>query len=257
LKAIILAGGRGSRLYPYTEVFPKPLVPLDNMAILHIVLLQLYNAGFSQITLCVGYKAHLIEEYFGNGEWLGLDIKYVWETKRLGTAGPLSLVSHFDEPTLVMNADLLTTVDFADVFAAHQRGEAIATVVLCRYTLNIDFGVVNVDHRQRIVGYLEKPNLNYLISSGIYVFEPTILDYIPDEAYMDMPALLQSVMADGHKVNSYLFEGDWFDIGTPKELERAEKAFRHHRSHYLKRNGIELIQPQKMQEADTLLAMGG
>src|SRR5436305_13307126 len=125
MKAIVLAGGRGARLHPYTKILPKSLIPLDGMPILQIILLQLRDAGFSQVTLSVCYQAQLIERYFGSGDWLGLELTYSREPRPLGTAGPLNLIKSFDEPTLVMNADLLTSIDFMDVFTAHRRSGAM------------------------------------------------------------------------------------------------------------------------------------
>lgn len=238
MKAIILAGGRGLRLHPYTKVLPKSLVPLDDIPILQIILLQLRSAGFSEITLSVCHKAQMIERYFGNGDWLGVEITYSREPDLLGTAGPLGYIRSFDEPTLVMNADLLTTVDYWDVFASHMLSGAMATVVVYQHTMQVSLGVIELDQHKRIRRYDEKPDFNFLVSGGIYVLSPTILHYIPKGKYLDMPTLLQNVLADGHTVNSYLSEALWYDIGTIEQYQRAEEAFRQQRRHFLKNEDV-------------------
>lgn len=234
MRAVVLAGGQGARLTPYTRVIPKPLIPLDDMPILQIILMQMRACGVTQVTLSVAYKAHLIQSYFGNGEWLGIPIDYSLTSHVLGTAGPLKFVESLDEPFLVMNADLLTTVDFADVIAAHRRSKAIGTVVLCRQVVDVSYGVVNVDSQHHVTGYVEKPKMEFLISAGVFAFNPEVLHYIPHGQFMDMPDLFQQLLADGHTINGYQFDGDWLDIGTPSQYERGEALFQQHRSRYLK-----------------------
>jgi NDP-mannose synthase len=234
MHAVILAGGKGARLQPYTKLFPKPLIPLDDIPILQIILLQLRQAGFSRVTLAVWYKSHYIERYFGDGHWLGLDIQYSRAEMPLGTAGPLGLLPPFDAPFLVMNADVLTNLDYLDVYLAHQRNRSPATVVLYRHTVGINFGVVDIDNQQQIVHFIEKPELSMLINSGIYVLDPSVTTYIQKGIYLDMPDLLHRLMADQYAVQGYVFEGAWFDIGTPEQYQRADEEFRQHHRMYLK-----------------------
>lgn len=234
MNAIVLAGGRGIRLQPYTNVLPKPLLPLDDMSILHIVLIQLRNAGFTRATLATGYKGDMIEQFFGNGRRLDIELRYSREPRSLGTAGPLSLVSDFDRSTLVMNVDLLTTLDFADLMSYHHRSEAsLATVVLYRYALNIEFGVAELNVHQRLVNILEKPRANYLVNSGVYVLDPEILAYIPVGKYMDMPTVLKKAIDDNKHIRTYQFDGKWLDIGTPDKFDQAVTEFKAHRNDYL------------------------
>ena len=238
MRAVILAGGRGVRLAPYTELLPKPLIPVGGIPILQIILLQLRNAGFSRVTLSVHYKADLIEQYFGDGDWLGLRIDYCRESSPLGTAGPLSLVDSLDqtldETFLVMNADILTSIEFADVFASHMNSGALASAVLHSHNIHIDYGVAELDTEHRIMRYVEKPNLRFLVSAGIYVFEATVLEYIPPEECLDMPELLRKLMGHGHPINAYLFEGEWCDIGTISQYQGAQDRLSRHRGRYLR-----------------------
>ena len=243
MKAIVLAGGRGARLHPYTKILPKCLIPLDGMPILQILLLQLRDAGFSQVVLSVCHQAQLIQRYFGDGDWLGLELTYSRETRPLGTAGPLSLISAFDKPVLALNADLLTTINFMDVFTAHAGSNAIATVVVCRHTMQVGLGVVELDQQQKIIKYDEKPKLNFLVSGGIYVLDPAVLNYIPKQEYMDMPVLLQKLLANGHVINSYLSQEQWLDMGTPEQYQQAEEMFRQHRGYYLKSDAAQPVAP--------------
>jgi NDP-sugar pyrophosphorylase family protein len=206
---------------------------LDGIAVLHIMLLQLREAGYRRVTLSLGYKASLFRDYFGDGRWLNLELDYSLESKPLGTAGPLSLIASFDDSTLVANADLLTNVDFSDVWIQHQKSGAMATMVLCRHTVEINYGVIEMDDRQRITSLREKPRIEYLISGGIYVLEPSVPSYLSTGVYTDMPTLLAAIQEDGQPISGYVFDGDWFDIGTPEQLRLAEKAFRANRSRYL------------------------
>lgn len=234
MKAIILAGGQGTRLHPYTKILPKCMIPLDGIPILQILLLQLRDAGFSQVILSVYHLASLIERYFGNGDWLDMELTYSREPEPLGTAGPLSLIESFDTPTLVLNADLLTTINFMDVFIAHTCSAAMGTVVICQHTVPMELGVVELDCHQRITRYEEKPKLNFLVGGGIYVLDPSVLDYIPKQKYMDMPVLIQKLLANNHIINSYFSQERWLDIGTIEQYQYADEVFRRHRESFLK-----------------------
>jgi NDP-mannose synthase len=233
MRAIILAGGQGVRMHPYTKILPKPLIPIQDMPILQIILIQLREAGVTEVVLCLHYKAQQIQRYFGDGRWLGLKLNYSRASKQLGTAGPLSLVTPFDQPHLVLNADLLTTIDFADVYASHQHSGALATIVLCTHTIDIGLGVIEVDEQRRVIDILEKPQIQLLVNAGIYVLDPAVMAHIPRDTYLDMPTLLQQLLRDGQPLNSYHFTGEWLDIGTIDQYLRAEEVFRQDPARFL------------------------
>jgi NDP-sugar pyrophosphorylase family protein len=213
-------------------VLPKALIPLDDMPILQIILLQLRKAGVTQITLAVCYKAQQIIRYFGDGRWLDLDIEYTVEPKLFGTAGPLRLIESFTEPSLVINADILTTIDFADVYAAFHQSRAAAMIVLHKHTIPVPYGVVETDEHGYIQSIVEKPEYACMINTGIYVIDPLVRTYLLSEGYEDMPDLLRTLLDRGHKVSSYIFCGDWIDIGTPEQFQRAQEMFRRNRERY-------------------------
>jgi NDP-sugar pyrophosphorylase family protein len=224
MKAVILAGGKGTRLKPYTTVFPKPLMPIGDKPILEIVVRQLKSHGFNEIMMAVGHLAELIMTFFNDGSKYGMKIKYTREDKPLGTAGPLSLMKDkLNEPFLMMNGDVLTTLDFSDLVNYHKRNGAIATIALNKRVVKIDFGVVEIDVSNSIVGYSEKPKIDYLVSMGIYVFEPRVLEYIRPNEYLDFPDLIKKLISNGETVKGYVYDGYWLDIGRPDDYERADR----------------------------------
>ncbi len=233
MKAVILAGGRGQRLAPYTTILPKPLMPIGDVPILEVVVRQLKRAGFDDITLAVGYLAELLMAYFGDGEKLGVRIHYSREDEPLGTAGPLALVQGLDEPFLVMNGDLLTSIDYGRLWQAHAARRAIATLVTFQRDVQIDLGVIETDGEGRVRGYIEKPTYHYTVSTGIYVFEPSVLRYISPRARMDLPELILKLLADGQQVATYPFRGIWLDIGRIDDYQRAVEEFAQHRDEFL------------------------
>ncbi len=233
MKAVILAGGRGQRLAPYTTILPKPLMPIGDVPILEVVVRQLKRAGFEDITLAVGYLAELLMAYFGDGEKLGVRIHYSREDEPLGTAGPLALVQGLDEPFLVMNGDLLTNIDYGRLWQAHAARRAIATLVTFQRDVQIDLGVIETDDEGRVRGYIEKPTYHYTVSTGIYVFEPSVLRYISPRARMDLPELILKLLADGQQVATYPFRGIWLDIGRIDDYQRAVEEFAQHRDEFL------------------------
>lgn len=226
MKALILAGGKGKRLRPYTTTFPKPLMPIGDKAILEIVIKQLNNSGFDDIIMSIGHLGGLIMAFFGDGNNHDVNINYTKEEKPLGTAGPLSLVREMiDEPFLMMNGDVLTNLDFADLMEYHKNKGNIATVALNKRVVNIDFGVIETDDDNHVVGYKEKPTIDYLVSMGIYIFDKRILDYIEDDKYFDLPDLINRLIDNGENVNGYIFDGYWLDIGRPDDYEKANKEY--------------------------------
>ena len=159
MRAVIMAGGRGTRLAPFTRVLPKPLIPFGDHPILEIIICQLRKAGFTDITLTLGYLSHLFEAYFSNGERLGVNIEYTYEDTPLGTAGPLSLIERLDEPFLLMNGDLLTDLDFAEMYNYHLQQDAVITMGLQSRRIDIEFGVIDVDQDSRIIACRERPSI--------------------------------------------------------------------------------------------------
>jgi len=231
-KAVILAGGKGTRLAPYTLVFPKPLMPLGETPILEIVIRQLVRRGFEEVTLAVGHLAQLIESYFGDGARFDVKIRYSLEDRPLGTAGPLAAVGDLDEPFLVMNGDILTTLDYGSFLADHVESGAAASVATFRRAYTVDFGVVETDG-ERIVGYIEKPETTCDVSMGINALSPHVLERIRPGERLDMPDLLLQLIGAGEEVRSVPFEGRWLDIGRHDDFAAAQEQFIDHRREFL------------------------
>jgi NDP-sugar pyrophosphorylase family protein len=225
LKAVVLAGGKGARLAPYTNILPKPLMPIGDMPILEVMLMQMKRAGVDEVILTVGHLASLMRAYFGYGDQWNLNIHYSYEQEPLGTAGPLSLVKNLDGAFLVTNGDVLTTLDLKDLLDFHQREDGIATIAVHQRQVRIDLGVVQSSADHSITGYIEKPTYDYTVSMGIYVFEPRILEYIPMGQYMDFPNLVLKLIAAGEKVVAYPFDGYWMDLGRPDDYQQANEDF--------------------------------
>lgn len=235
MKAVILAGGLGSRLRPFTVSFPKPLMPLGDTPILEIVLRQLRSHGVTDVTLLTGHLAYLIEGYFGDGSPLGLRITYVQESQPLGTAGPLrQLRGTLNEDFLVMNGDLLTDVDLGQLMQAHRRAGATVTVSTFRRDEQLELGVLTYGPSDAIVRYEEKPTLKLDVSMGLYAMQADVLDRIPDGAY-DMPALIMDLISDGRRVVGRRHEGIWLDIGLADDYARANEIFMSHPQAFLPR----------------------
>ena len=233
MRAVVLAGGKGTRLAPYTRIIPKPLMPIGDMPILEIMLRQMKRAGIRHVTLTTGYLDNLLRLFFLDGKRLGLKIDYVREEKPLGTSGPLASVKGLTDTFLVTNGDVLTDLDFAELIAYHRAQGAIATIATHKRKVNINLGVVEVDKENSVTDYLEKPDFNYLVSMGVYVFEPRVLKYIPNEEYLDFPDLVRMLVAAGERVSSYPFKGYWEDLGRPDDYERASADFEKNRSQFL------------------------
>jgi NDP-sugar pyrophosphorylase family protein len=220
-RAVILAGGRGTRLDPYTSVLPKPLMPVGEKSILEVVLGQLASAGITDVTLCVGYLSHLIRAVLDGYRTDSLKIDYVQEDQPLGTAAPLKGVKGLDKTFLVLNGDILTTLDFRDVLAHHRASDALLTIATHEQRLKIEYGILHIDGRGQVTGFEEKPELRAAVSMGIYVMEPEVFDYIPDSGHSDFPDLVRTLLAAGRTVSSYLYDGIWFDIGNHHDYREA------------------------------------
>ena len=225
MQAIILAGGKGRRLRPYTTVLPKPLMPLGDMPIIEVVLRQLAGYGFHDVTIAVGYLAELLMAYCGDGSKFGLRLHYSREEEPLGTAGPLALVDGLDDTTLVLNGDVLTSLDLAALVQQHRSSGAVATIATHQRQQPINYGIIENNDAGQVTAYIEKPTYHYQVSMGIYVLEPTVLHRIPRGHYLDLPDLVRQLMADGERVMAYPFDGYWLDIGRHDDYEQAVEEF--------------------------------
>ena len=225
MKAVVLAGGKGTRLAPYTHILPKPLMPIGDMPILEVLLWQMKRAGITDIVLTVGHLSALLRSYFGEGEEWGLNISYSYEDKPLGTAGPIALVNGLDKTFLVTNGDVLTTLDLKKLLAFHKKKGGIATIAAHHRQVKIDLGVIQWNGADSVSGYIEKPTYDYTVSMGVYVFEPRVLEYIPAGTYLDFPNLILKLIASGEKVNGYTFNGYWMDLGRPDDYAQANEDF--------------------------------
>jgi len=233
MKAVVLAGGKGTRLAPYTNIFPKPLMPIGEMPILEVMLRQMKQAGIEDVVLTVGHLAELLRTFFKDGSQWGLHIQYSYEREPLGTAGPLALVDGLNEPFLVTNSDVLTTLSLQDLIRYHKEQGGAATIAVHRRQVRVDLGVVEWDGNYVINGYIEKPTFEYTVSMGIYMFEPCVLKYIPRNQYLDFPDLILKLIAAGEKVVGFPYDGYWKDLGRPDDYEQAAADFEKMRNLFL------------------------
>lgn len=233
MRAVILAGGKGQRLYPYTMILPKPLVPLCDMPIIEVVIRQLAAYGFKRITIAVGYHAELIMAVITDGEKWGLKIDYSLENQPLGTVGPLKQIKNLNEPFLVMNGDLLTDIHYEDIMAYHKKQGCIATVATCKRHVQISLGVLKYNQNNRIHTFQEKPEFDYDVSMGVYIFDPRILDYIPDNEHFGFDDLMKKLLDSNEEIAAFPFNGHWLDMGTPEDLANANEEFEKYRNRYL------------------------
>ena len=228
MKAVILAGGLGTRLKPFTQVMPKPLLPIGEKSVLEIQIGQLKAHGVSHVFLATNYKSDYIEQFFGDGSRYGVKLTISKEEVPLGTAGPLHLLKgELDEPFVVMNGDILTTLDFAKL---HQFGTGIdadLTVAVKRITIPFAFGDIS-STGDYIVGIDEKPMLEHEVVAGIYLMKPGILRLIPENEYFGMDQLIKSMLADRLPVARYLIREYWLDIGQVPDLEEAQTIYESH-----------------------------
>lgn len=224
-KAVVLAGGRGTRLAPYTSVLPKPLMPVGERSILEIVVEQLEHAGIVDISFCVGYLSHLIQAVFDSRQNGHVNITYVREPDALGTAAPLRLVAGLDDTFLVMNGDVLTSLDYSDLIRYHREQGNMLTIATHDRIVKIDYGILDLDENQRVQDFEEKPELVSPVSMGIYVMEPDVLEHIPEKGHFDFPDLVAALLEAHARVGAYRFDGLWFDIGRQEDYERAVTAW--------------------------------
>jgi NDP-sugar pyrophosphorylase family protein len=229
-RVVILAGGRGRRLEPYTSVLPKPLMPIGNRSILEILVHQLADAGFHNLTFSVGYLSHLIRAVFENGPGERVDITWVQEAEPLGTAGPLRLVEGLDETFVAMNGDLLTTLDIGALLDHHNSSNNVLTIATHQRKSEIDYGVLHLglgDESQRVVSFEEKPSLTWNVSMGIYAMEPEVLSRISAVGPCDIPDLVRALLEEGLRVGAFTHDGLWLDIGRHEDYEKAVELWEH------------------------------
>jgi NDP-sugar pyrophosphorylase family protein len=231
-RAVIMAGGLGRRLYPYTAVLPKPLVPVGDRPILELLILQLREAGVRHVTLATGHMAELVMAFFGSGERYGIEIDYSLENKPLGTVGPLGIIPDLDETFLVLNGDVLTDIDFAELVEHHERESAIVTVATHRKAVKLSLGVIETDLMGHVTGFREKPEFSVDVSMGIYVYEPDIKDRIPAGEEMGFDDLIGQLLRDRTTVATYPFDGVWFDIGIPEDYGKAIEFYEENKSRF-------------------------
>lgn len=234
MQAVILAGGKGTRLKPYTTVFPKPLMPIDNCPILEIVIKQLKYYGFSNIVMAVGHLKELLHAFFNDGKKWNVNISYSVEEKPIGTAAPLKLIKRLQDNFLVMNGDILTNLDYDEFFNYHKNSGSLCTIAMYKKKVKIDLGVLKTNKNNKLYDYIEKPTLDYNVSMGVYAFKKKVLDYIPENEYFDFPNLIKKLLKNNKKVLGYPFSGYWLDIGRPDDYETAIEEFEKYKSEFLK-----------------------
>jgi NDP-sugar pyrophosphorylase family protein len=228
MRAVILAGGLGTRLRPYTTIIPKPLVPVGDRPILEHILRRLNACGFLRADLCISHLGELIQVYFSQPGSLpeGMDLQWHWESEPLGTAGALNVVPDLDTTFLAMNGDILTTLDYAELVEHHRASGAALTVATHQQTVDVELGVLETEDG-RVVGFREKPTLIYEASMGIYVYEPRALEALPDGP-CQFPDLVLRLLERGEIVSAFRSDAEWFDVGTIAEYERAVRHLEEH-----------------------------
>jgi NDP-sugar pyrophosphorylase family protein len=223
-RAVILAGGKGTRLRPYTVVLPKPLMPIGEYPILEVIVRQLAAARFERITLAVNHQAEIVKAFFGNGERWNIRIDYSTEDRPLGTMGPLRLIEDLPEHTLVMNGDVLTDLDFGSFHDQHVAANATFTVSSMRLQMFVDYGVLRTDGA-KLTGFQEKPKIDYEVSMGVYMVSRRALAYIPAGAVYGFDRLMLDLLAAGDPAVVRPFGGYWLDIGRPDDYAKAIEEF--------------------------------
>ena len=233
MQAIILAGGKGRRLLPYTTVLPKPLMPIGDYPIIEVILRQLKHCGFKRITISTGYLHELIHAYLDSNKTLGLKINYSHEETPLGTIGPLRLIENLDDTFLVMNGDILTDLDYRKLIKSHKKHGAIATIATYQRDANIDFGVLEQNSEHKIIAFREKPTYHFDVSMGVYVFSKKILTYVPADTPFGFDQLMIALIAKNEAAYSYPHRGYWLDIGRPDDYARSIEEFEKFKDRFL------------------------
>lgn len=224
-KVVLMVGGLGTRLRPLTENTPKPMLKVGNKPILQTIVEKFVEYGYINITMCVNYKSHIIQDYFGDGSAFGANIEYVFENQRMGTAGALSLL-HVKptEPFFVMNGDLLTNVNFEHLHDYHISNNAMGTMCVREYDFQVPYGVVNIEN-SKILSIEEKPVHKFFVSAGIYMLSPDVLKYIPANKFYDMPTLFEKIINENKNAISFPLREYWLDIGRIEEYKKANDEY--------------------------------
>jgi NDP-sugar pyrophosphorylase family protein len=235
MQAVILAGGKGTRLNPYTAVLPKPLVPVGDYPILEIIIKQLKFYGISELIISTGHLAELIEAYFRDGRRWGIKIRYVREDKPLNTAGALGIINSLDDNFLVMNGDILTTLNYKELFKFHLSMNGIATVAIIKRRIKDNYGVIQIDDENcRLTDYIEKPVHSYFVSMGINILNLRCKDYINKNESIGMPELFLRMMKNKEKICCYKSKDYWLDIGRIEDYNVAQDIFLNKRNRFFK-----------------------
>lgn len=232
-RAVILAGGKGTRLRPYTVVLPKPLMPIGEFPILEVIVRQLVRYGFDHITMAVNHQAEIIKAFFRDGEKWGIRIDYSLEDKPLGTMGPLKLIADLPENFLVMNGDILTDLDFGAFHDDHAASGNVFTISSRVREQLIDYGVLDTDSQHHLTGFREKPRFEYEVSMGVYMVNAEAVRYIPDGKPYGFDNLMLDLLAAQRNVRVNRFEGYWLDIGRPDDYAQAIDEFEAMRPRFL------------------------
>lgn len=224
-KVVLMVGGLGKRLRPLTDSTPKPMLPVGGKPILQTIVERFASYGFTNIIMCIGYKSNVIQDFFGDGSKFGVNIEYVLEEKRMGTAGALSLLRGAQRPNssfFVMNGDVLTSINFEYLMSFHLRNNSNATMCIREYDFQVPYGVVNTDN-ENIVSIDEKPVHNFFVNAGVYMLEPNCIDLIPEHKFYDMPSLFEEMLNLKRKVVSFPIQEYWLDIGHIDEYDKANR----------------------------------
>ncbi|MBP1680112.1 MAG: Nucleotidyl transferase [Proteobacteria bacterium] len=224
-KVVLMVGGLGTRLRPLTENTPKPMLMVGNKPILQTIVEKFAEYGFVNIVMCVNYKSNVIQDYFKDGSEFGVNIEYILETQRMGTAGALSLLGTVpSEPFFVMNGDLLTNVNFEHLYHYHLSNNAMATMCVREYDFQVPYGVVNIQD-SKIISIKEKPIQKFFVSAGIYMLNPEAIKHIDKNEFFDMPTLFEKLITFGENTLSFPIREYWLDIGRMEEYERANSEY--------------------------------
>jgi len=233
-RAVILAGGRGTRLRPYTTVLPKPLMPIGDYPILEVIVKQLAYYGFEHITMAVNHQADIIKAFFSDGSKWRVHIDYSLEDRPLSTMAPLGLIKDLPEDFLVMNGDILTDLDFYEFFEYHTSNKNIFTISSFKREQKSEYGVLEIDNLNKLVAFREKPVINYEVSMGIYMASKKILKYIPKNKPYGFDNLMLDLIADANPASVKQFDGYWLDIGRTDDYLQAIEEFDKLKERFLK-----------------------
>jgi NDP-mannose synthase len=236
MRAIILAGGKGTRLSPYTVVLPKPLMPIGEHPILEVIVRQLAYFGFTHLTMAVNHQADIIKAYFGNGEKWGIRINYSLETTPLSTMGPLKLINDLPENFIVMNGDILTDLDFQAFYQYHVEHDNLFTISSYKRADRCEYGVLDVNTENKLIGFREKPIAHYHVSMGVYMLNQRVLDFIPEGRPFGFDHLMSALIETRNNVSVREHKGYWLDIGRRDDYQQAIEEFDSLKHKFLKQS---------------------